>query len=241
MSNIAKITRISESDLVLPTLRALLKNKKTGLTTAELQPILRNALRPSGDDLILLMGRADDRFSQKVRNLRAHKRLERDSLATFKGGKYFITDAGKELIKKFSGVDESYNIQGFSEAAISQVMKPETSVAFIEEGQQTSVSRKIRKRSRKLRDYAINHFKNADGTIRCEGCDFEATEKYGKQTIGLIEIHHKKPIALSSPKVTQLAEAATDLSPLCPTCHRVVHSKTEGLMSIAELQKLIGK
>lgn len=231
--------RISESDLVLPTLRALHKNKN-GLSTADLQSILRKKLKPRGDDLILLVGRNDDRFSQIVRNLRAHRRLERDDLATYENSRYRLAVAGKSLLKKFSGVDISYQNQGFSEPAKEEALRPNSPLAFVEEGEQTLVTKKVRKRSKRLRDFAFKHFSLGNGTIRCEACNLEATEKYGDKAKGLIEIHHKKPIALSSSKQIQLEAAMGDLSPLCPTCHRLVHKNRNVLMSIEELKELVG-
>jgi predicted HNH restriction endonuclease len=165
--------------------------------------------------------------------------LERDNLATFNDGRYFIESAGRALIKQFRGVDKSFNNQGFGEPEISLVLKPETPRAFVEEGQLANVSRKVRKRSRKLRAYAIDYFADNEGTIRCIGCDFEASEKYGDEFNGFIEIHHKQPVALSRVRKVDLAEAVQNLAPLCPTSHRVVHSSSEALLSIEDLQLLV--
>jgi len=62
-----------------------------GITTADMLVALRRTLRPTGDDLILLDGRTDDRFSQKFRNLKSHNTLKRKGFATFAAGKFFIT------------------------------------------------------------------------------------------------------------------------------------------------------
>jgi hypothetical protein len=106
---------ITESDLILPALKAIKNKGPEGITTTELHPILRDALNPQGEDLELLQGRADDKFSQKVRNLKSHDRLENDGLATFENGKYYITDGGKDFIRKFKGISDIYRLQGFSE------------------------------------------------------------------------------------------------------------------------------
>jgi hypothetical protein len=83
----------SEADLVVPALEEI-RQHPAGITTSDLLAALRRSLRPTGDDLILLDGRNDDRFSQKVRNLKSHNTLERRGLAAFANGKYGITATG---------------------------------------------------------------------------------------------------------------------------------------------------
>ncbi|SLN44148.1 HNH endonuclease [Roseovarius litorisediminis] len=230
---------ITESDLVLPTLRALVKNADAGVSTTELQLLLREEMKPQGEDLALLEGRGDDKFSQKVRNLKSHDRLERDGLADFADGRYHLTPAGKSFIEKFGGIDESYSAQGFPENDKKEALRPEFEYTFIEEGSSSHVSRTVRQRSKRLREYALKFFADKDGRISCEGCGFEGSTAYGKVALGLIEIHHKKPVAVHGTSKKPLKEAIKDLSPLCPTCHRLVHFKKGTVMSIEELKKTI--
>ena len=65
--------RILEENLQLPALY-LIKLKNGNITTSELSKLLRSILKPSGEDLVILDNRNDDRFSQIVRNLTASKR-----------------------------------------------------------------------------------------------------------------------------------------------------------------------
>jgi hypothetical protein len=105
----------SESDLVVPALVEIERHAE-GIETASLLIALRRSLRPEGDDLLPLARRTDDRFSQKVRNLKSHDTLERQGLATFDGAsrKYHVTDGGRRLAKAAEGVTESLVRQGFS-------------------------------------------------------------------------------------------------------------------------------
>ena len=64
---------------------------------------LRKEMKPNGEDTIILINRTDDKFSQKVRNLRSHKTLEKKNLATFKDNKFLITDKGLNYLSKTSG------------------------------------------------------------------------------------------------------------------------------------------
>lgn len=48
-----------------------------GIRTSELIEKARHQMQPSGDDLVILSNRNDDKFSQKVRNIKSH-----DSIAS---------------------------------------------------------------------------------------------------------------------------------------------------------------
>lgn len=43
-----------------------------GIRTSELIDMARNEMRPNGEDLEILDNRNDDKFSQKVRNIKSH-------------------------------------------------------------------------------------------------------------------------------------------------------------------------
>ncbi len=66
--------RISEDELIDPVLFELNKYKN-GLTTGQIISLLTEELQPSGEDIEILFGRRDTRFSQKVRNLISHKTI----------------------------------------------------------------------------------------------------------------------------------------------------------------------
>jgi hypothetical protein len=74
--------RLSEPDLILPAL-LVLDEAHGPLSTTQLNERLRRLLKPSGEDLEILAGRQDDKFSQKVRNLRSHQTLEAPGYATY--------------------------------------------------------------------------------------------------------------------------------------------------------------
>ena len=62
---------------------------------------LRTIMKPNGNDTLLLKGRSDDLFSQKVRNLKSHNTLEKLNFAKYLNGKYFPVAANK-LKRKLS-------------------------------------------------------------------------------------------------------------------------------------------
>ena len=67
---------ITESELVDPAKNIIRESGNEGIDTSELIRQLRLVLKPEGKDLKTLKGRNDDVFSQKVRNLKSHHRLE---------------------------------------------------------------------------------------------------------------------------------------------------------------------
>jgi len=234
------MTVYSEADLVVPALEEI-REHPAGTTTSELLAALRRTLRPTGDDLFLLEGRSDDRFSQKVRNLKSHDTLERRGHATFTNGKYFVTHAGLNLINAGKGVMRSLAQQGFSQRQRQRVQDRNFDAVVIEEGQHENVSTRVSRRSALLRKAAVKHFTDSTGSIPCKACGFRAELIYGPDRKGLIEIHHLQPLFLSggASRGISIRVALRDVAPLCPNCHRIVHSKPGTVMSLTELRRRI--
>ena len=97
---------ITEKELILPALKALKDAPNGTLTTTQLIQTLRNELKPTGDDLTILKDRSDDKFSQKVRNLKSHNSFTGCGLAIYtsprsgeNSGTFTITEQGKTYIK----------------------------------------------------------------------------------------------------------------------------------------------
>ena len=94
---------IPETDLHLPALQLMASRPNGFISTADLIIELDDLLQPEGDDTLVLDGRSDTRFSQKVRNLVSHRNysngLESQGLATYSedGAGWQITDAGRQV------------------------------------------------------------------------------------------------------------------------------------------------
>jgi hypothetical protein len=73
--------RITEADLLLPTLRLLNEHPNGKMTTSELIVALMEEIQPEGEDIEILDGRQDTRFSQIVRNLVSHKKVPGNIIA----------------------------------------------------------------------------------------------------------------------------------------------------------------
>lgn len=82
-----------------------------------------------------------------------------------------------------------------------------------------------RERDKTLRKLLLERFLEAHGYLYCEVCSFSFEEQYGVLGEGLIEVHHKRPLAtLDAEDITELK----DLMLICSNCHYVIHSGDAG-------------
>lgn len=72
---------------------------------------------------------------------------------------------------------------------------------------------------------------------RCAACGLEPKRRYGDALGAIIEVHHLEALSLlSEPRPY---DPAVDLAPLCPNCHRAVHTKRPVPMTIDELRLVL--
>jgi len=247
-------TRIAERELILPTLLILSNSKSGKISTSLLIHKLRELLRPSGEDIKLLVGRQDDKFSQKVRNLVSHKTLEREKYASHKDGVFRITSLGRKYLKeKFDVVrylitndfDWTDLKKGFN--AVEKNKKKRVEIfdenIVINEGFKKTISINIYERSTKLRDAAIKAF-TLNGKISCACCKFNFDTFYGTSIgSGYIEIHHIKPIfKYEEQEINKfIKDALKNLVPVCSNCHRMIHRVWKHPLEIQVLMSNIKK
>ena len=93
------MSNFSENEII-PFALSIIENHVEGITTSNLIIHLRELMKPDGDDLEILNNRNDDKFSQKVRNLKSHKTLENKGYVKFYNDKFFITDLGSDFLIK---------------------------------------------------------------------------------------------------------------------------------------------
>ena len=87
-------------------------------------------------------------------------------------------------------------------------------------------------RNPKARTACINQY-----GVTCVVCGFNFQAKYGPIGDGFIHIHHLKPIAKQSGE--HVVNPATDLRPVCPNCHAMLHVSDPPL-TIEELVEIVG-
>lgn len=227
--------RITEAELILPSLFLMSLRTNGCIHTSELISLLTDLMKPTGRDAEILNGRSDTYFSQKVRNLKSHDTLLKNGYVVYRDkGIYQITPKGMNFVSQ-----NKHNIQyllssGFEYNDIRNSLEKLTIASknkailyheIVTEGSSKYTLSKSYERSQKLRNVAIEHFSH-NGIIACECCGFEFQAFYGeKYGSSCIEIHHLRPIFLySNTGVTQtIEEAIKNLLPVCPNCHRVIH------------------
>jgi len=232
--------RITETELILPSLYLMSLNGGR-ITTTELIKKLRDIMKPTGEDLEILSGRADDKFSQKVRNLKAHSTFERFGYAIYRGGPrdgyVEISNDGKLhlkanqdilkylLINDFSYTDLTENLRKVESNQNKKKIETFDENVIIQEGTKKLTEVAVYERSSTLRNYAITYF-TKNGKINCKCCSFNFQDFYGKQIgKGFIEIHHTKPIFKYEDDDLEntLTKAIKNLTPVCSNCHRMIH------------------
>lgn len=226
--------RITESELVLPSLYLMSLKPQGCISTSELILLLTQIMKPTGTDAAILNNRSDTHFSQKVRNLKSHDSLTKYDYAVYNDGIYQITTKGKEYVSKnmdniryilssgFDYVDVRKTFGKVYKARGTEIIPYQE---LIMEGESKYVLTKTYERSQKLRNVAIEHF-SRNGIISCDCCGFEFKSFYGeKYGISCIEIHHLRPIFqyASTSMVQTIDNALRNLLPVCPNCHRVIH------------------
>lgn len=70
----------------------------------------------------------------------------------------------------------------------------------------------------------------------CQVCDSDLVEFYGPVAQGFIHVHHIRP--LSEIGASYIVDPITDLVPVCPNCHAMLH-RTDPPLTVDELRELI--
>jgi hypothetical protein len=254
-------SKVTKRDLILPALWCIGQSKNKTISTTNLQRCLRDLLHPSGEDLEILKGRRDDKFSQKVRNLRSHETLESLGFATYesrsKNGYWTITDQGDVFLQdnlpliiyllsnEFNYVDTKdvfrrVNIEPRKPNSTTKrpIIFDENTI--ISEGEKIVLDRQVYTRSKKLRETAIEHY-SKNGRIVCQACTFDFEAVYGELGRGFIEIHHTKPVfAYEGDDMEKVIhEALANVIPICSNCHRMVHRRRDAVLPVDELARII--
>jgi 5-methylcytosine-specific restriction protein A len=105
------------------------------------------------------------------------------------------------------------------------------SAVRLAEGAANRVVVNVYERNPLARQQCIQHF-----GCRCSVCGFDFEKVFGELGHGFIHVHHLKP--LSQIKVEYEVDPITDLRPICPNCHAMIHNGAK-MMRIQDLKKVI--
>lgn len=230
----------TERDLIVPALLAM-RERPEGVDTSDLIHRLTAMLNPTGHDMEIIEGRSDTYFSQKVRNLKSHDTLESLDLASYNDGIWTMTDKGREYLEEAEPLYQSLEEQGMTPEKIDTDFKDDIRDIIIEEGALDNRTVTQRGRSERLRECAVEHFKERHERVFCEACGFDFEDVYAEQGRDCIEVHHEEAIHTMEIEGTRTAlEAALrKVSLLCSNCHTIVHRRKYHMLSMEELKDLI--
>ena len=108
---------------------------------------------------------------------------------------------------------------------------PENELAGEEEGAEIYRTVKLYERSRINRAACIE----IHGTV-CKVCEFSFGNTYGELGEGFIHVHHIVPVSQMGGRY--ILNPGSDLIPVCPNCHAMLHRKTTPY-SPDELQQIV--
>ncbi len=91
------------------------------------------------------------------------------------------------------------------------------------------IKRRERNRRNRLLSLRIHGFV-------CKCCGLDPKRRYGEAG-GILEVHHIQP--LSNLSVPREYDPALDLVPLCPNCHRAIHTRKPIPFSVEELREFL--
>lgn len=227
---------ITERNLILPSLYLMQENGNGTITTSELIPQLVEIMQPTGHDNEIINNRKDTYFSQKVRNLKSHDTLSKLGYATYncEQGQYEITHNGIAYVEANRDalnylLNNNFNYDDVV-AELQHEEEKQKTIPFteiVQEGNLITRSHTVRVRSEKLRSEAMKYYK-AQHLYHCNCCGFSFSDFYGyDEKYSCIEFHHMKPIFMyeTSDEEKTIKEALSNLLPVCPNCHRIIHKK----------------
>jgi len=162
--------------------------------------------------------------------LKTHKRQD---IKGIKGaGKRYWGGLNGNTIKRLEIMaheyNESLNITRLVPATVipEEIVNPDK----YQEGSTKTISVNVYERNSKARKKCIEHFGD-----NCTICGFNFGAVFGELGEGFIHVHHLKP--LSEIKESYNLDPITDLRPVCPNCHSMLHRQVPAL-SIEDLVNL---
>ncbi|HSA32497.1 MAG TPA: HNH endonuclease [bacterium] len=120
-----------------------------------------------------------------------------------------------------------------AKSAHAEIYPDEAHVQLLEEGGRTKVEVNRYERDRAARQACIEFHGS-----KCLACGIDMEQIYGSIGRGFIHVHHTTP--LSSVGELRNIDPRTDLIPLCPNCHAMIH-RSDPPFGLEELRKRIKK
>lgn len=140
----------------------------------------------------------------------------------------------RSVIARLSGPKKPSSRRGRSDVPQKKTPAEHEAVLDVDliEGAEYATLANRFERNRHARELCIQ----AHGAV-CAVCGFDSGKVYGGGFEGIIDVHHRIP--LSEIRDDYTVDPVNDLVPLCPNCHRAIHSKPGGgAYTVEELHSL---
>lgn len=131
----------------------------------------------------------------------------------------FFHDVGTSVVYAYYDGDPVSLLHFGKRVAPPQPGLFEQGLATLTEGAETQSVETSFERNPALRKLCLD----AKG-FRCVACGMSFQERYGKAAEGLIHVHHLQPLAVVGR--AHSVNPLTDLVPVCPNCHAVMHRRS---------------
>lgn len=113
----------------------------------------------------------------------------------------------------------------------SEIDRNEELTSYLTEGKQKKIYSIKYERNPRLRQQALDLH-----SYICLVCGFNFLKFYGEIGRGFIHIHHIKPLSETG---EQMVNPKTDLIPVCPNCHCMIHRDKNHTLTIEELKLIL--
>lgn len=157
----------------------------------------------------------------------------RNALQSYKGTIDYYAERGKnkpgdrKIYERFANILSEVEAHYSIDDELDEVKTSDV------EGLRKSVFVNVYERSAEARRKCIQNM----GCV-CAVCGFDFEKVYGELGKGFIHVHHKIPVSSIGEAYTVNYE--TDLLPVCPNCHAMLHRKKSGkVFSVEELKDII--
>lgn len=130
--------------------------------------------------------------------------------------------------------DHDRKIKPFPRFEPETVSNTELPEEMLIEGAMRHILTNRYERNPKARARCIAHYGTA-----CMACGVDFGALYGEDFSGKIEVHHRKP--LYEIKENYVIDPIQDLTPVCPNCHMIIHSKMDGVYTVEEVKAMLNR
>lgn len=153
-----------------------------------------------------------------------------------------LKDSASELFMRFSRIDgyKVYEVSFSGELKQETILHDIVSEVIEEKGSSKDGAVKEYYGKRYERDPANRKKAIKIHGLTCKVCNFNFEETYGERGSDFIEVHHRKPIHTCEGEA-QTINPHTDLIPVCSNCHRMIHRRSDAVLTVEELKEILNR